>query len=112
MPDLLARLTTFVLQAYFVASQVDNEFNQIVNILNGTSTDKRIYSQFSDGSLPVLRLNQTGAGDIADFQQAGTSKITIKNNGQIVSTCPNGTAPFSFASTTLVTNLNAALLQV
>lgn len=111
MPDLLARITTFVSETYFNAAQIDAEFDQLVNLVSGVSTDKRIYTRFSDGTLPVLRIDQLGAGTLLELLQNGVAKITINNNGQIVSTLATGTAPITVASTTLCTNLNAATVD-
>lgn len=109
--SLLARITTFVAQTFFIAADIDGELDQIVDLLNGTSTDKRIYTQYSDGTLPVLRLNQLGAGDLIDLQLSGVSKFRIANNGQWISTVATGTPPATVASSTLVTNLNTNFLQ-
>jgi hypothetical protein len=60
---------------------------------------------------PNLYINQLGTGVIADFQVAGVSKASISNSGVFVSNVATGTAPFTVASTTKVTNLNADLLD-
>ncbi|MEO5499013.1 MAG: hypothetical protein ABIR46_00770, partial [Candidatus Saccharimonadales bacterium] len=60
-------------------------------------------SLFSDGNFSVGSTTNSGHA----FQVTGTSRFT----GQITSTLATGTAPFVVASTTLVTNLNADLLD-
>jgi len=64
-----------------------------------------------NGALTGLTVNQTGAGNIVDFQQNSGSKVTINNSGQLVSSLTTGTAPLTIASTTKVANLNADLLD-
>ena len=83
------------------------EFNQILNLTNGGTSNRRGYTVFSDGSLPVWRYNQTGAGPVIEFQVGGTTKVSVNNSGQIVSAVATGTAPITVSSTTVCTNLNA-----
>lgn len=59
----------------------------------------------------LLDINQTGAGAITRFRQGGNNKVVIANDGQIQSSVAGGTAPFTVASNTVVTNLNADLLD-
>lgn len=107
--SLLSRIYTFAaltgLPIY--GDNVDDELNQIINALAGISTNKRISIIYGSGTQPPLKLNQTGAGDIAKFQASGVDVLTVANNGQIVSSLITGTAPIVVASTTKVTNLNA-----
>jgi len=77
----------------------------VVPRLNAANT----FSQADAGNL--LTINQTGAGGILDLQVGGSSKVSVNNSGQIVSTVATGTAPLTVASTTKVTNLNADLLN-
>lgn len=86
---------------------VDNELNQIVNLLNGTSTNRRASIAYGHATEPALKLNQTGAGDLFKAQANGVDALRIGNNGQIISTIATGTAPIIVSSTTKVTNLNA-----
>ena len=90
---------------------VDDEFNQIINLINGTSTNKRMYIVYSNGTQPPLKVNQTGAGALFIAQAGGVDALTIANNGQIVSTVSTGTAPIVVASTTKCTNLNADMVN-
>jgi hypothetical protein len=73
--------------------------NTGANYMERTSTNSAFYA------------NQLGTGNIADFQVAGTSKASILNSGVFNSTVATGTAPFTVASTTKVTNLNADQLD-
>ncbi len=81
---LLARITDFTPSTTILSGQVDNEFNQLVNILNATSTDKHIIVKFSDAAVPVLTLDQLSTGPIQQWKQAGVVVSTLKRNGQIV----------------------------
>ena len=87
------------------------EFNQILNLINGGTSNRRGYTLFSDGSLPAWRYNQTGAGPVVEFQVAGTTKVSVNNSGQLVSAVATGTAPITVSSTTVCTNLNADKLD-
>ena len=93
------------------AAECMAEFNQILNLVNGGTSNRRGYSVFSDATLPVWRLDQLSAGDIAQFQVNGSSKAYINATGQLVNSLATGTAPFSIASTTKCTNLNADLVD-
>lgn len=89
---------------------LDNEFNQYVGasgIFNGGTTATKLLIKSSDAADPPVEIDQTGAGPLAEWKQNGTLKASIANSGQIVSAVATGTAPFSVASTTKVTNLNA-----
>lgn len=80
---LLARLNDFAPSTVIVSQQVDDEFNQLVNILNGTSTNKDALVKFNDATNPVLRVDQIGAGTIQHWLQNGTEKARMANNGQL-----------------------------
>jgi hypothetical protein len=86
---------------------LDAEFQQIIDILNGTATGTKLLVKASDASDPVIESDQLGAGPLAEWKQNGTLKTSIANSGQIVSAVASGTAPLSVSSTTVVTNLNA-----
>lgn len=88
-------------------NNIDDELNQIINMLNGTSTNRRAFIQFSSASQAPLKLNQQGAGDLFVCQKNGVDAFRITNAGQLRSTVPNGTPPIVVTSTTKVTNLNA-----
>ncbi len=79
----LARLFDFAPSTVIVSQQVDDELNQLVNILNGTSTNKDALIKFNDATNPVLRVDQIGAGPIQQWLQNGTEKVSIRNNGAV-----------------------------
>lgn len=107
----LVRLFDFLPGTPIVSSAVDSEFNQLVNALNGTSTNINLLTRFSSASVPVQRYDQLSSGPIIEFAQSGVLKSSINNLGQFDSDIATGTSPFSIASTTVNTNLNADLLD-
>ena len=123
----IARLFDFVPGTIIRSSEVDSEFNQIVNLLNGTTTNIQTFLQLSDATLPTLKVNQTVTGvasSIISLLAAGVEKVKVDGNGRIhsliprVSTdpaasiaTPSTSAPFVVASTALVLNLNADMID-
>jgi|SRR4030095_3206947 len=94
------------------ADDLNEEFNQLVNILNGTSNDKDAIIKLSSATLAALLLNQqNSSGPVQIWQLNGTDKIKINNLAQLESLLSTGTAPLVVASTTKVNNLNADLLD-
>ncbi len=79
----LSRLFDFAPSTVIVSADVDSEFNQLVNILNGTSTNKDALIKFSDATNPVLRVDQISTGAIQQWLQNGTEKASIRNNGSL-----------------------------
>lgn len=108
MATTLARLFDFVPATPIVSADVDGEFNQLVNILNGTTTNKKVVVKVSDAGDPPCELDQLGAGPIQKWFQTGVLRASITNLGQFKSEIATGTAPLVIASTTEVANLNAA----
>lgn len=113
----LARLFDFTPSTPIVSADVDAEFNQLVNILNGGTSSKNAIIKYSDAATPPLQLDQIGAGRIQDWLQTGVVKASVTNAGsfstsqQFISTLATGTKPIDVTSTTLCTNLNADLLD-
>lgn len=79
----LARLFDFAPGAPIVSGDVDSEFNQLVNILNGTSTSKNAIIKYSDAATPPLKLDQLGAGKIQEWAQTGIVLASVENSGDI-----------------------------
>ena len=65
----------------------------------------------TDGALRVGSVHVTGAGTSVDIDNNLNVDGTATVDGQIISNLATGTAPFSVASTTKVSNLNADLLD-
>jgi hypothetical protein len=110
---LLARITDFTPSTPILSGEVDAEFNQLVNILSGTSTNKNAVIRYSNASDPPLKLDQLGLGAIQQWSQTGLVKASVTNDGsfstsrQFISTLATGTKPIDVTSTTLCVNLNA-----
>lgn len=115
--SLLARLYDFMPGNQILSGEVDNEYNQLFNCLNGTSTDKGIRVRLSDAADPPIDADQLSTGLIGRWKQSGVVVATVTNAGsfstvsQFISSIPLGTAPMIVASSTKVTNLNADLLD-
>src|SRR5262245_43908515 len=83
MASTLARVTDFVPATPILSGEVDAEFNQIVNLLKGTSTDVKAVLKVSDSGDSPLELNQLSTGPILKGLQAGVENFRIRNNGGI-----------------------------
>src|SRR5262245_48296396 len=79
--SLLVRVTDFVPSTLIKSQEMDDELNQLVNLLSGVSTTKDTLLKFSDGTNPVLRVDQLGAGKIQQWLQNGVEKAFIGNDG-------------------------------
>lgn len=102
----LSRSYDFTPSTLIQSSQVDAEFNQLVNILNGSKTDTQVKIVHNTSS-EAFAVDNTGGGVIASFKVGGVEKAKINASGQFESTLTTGTAPLVVASTTKVDNLNA-----
>jgi hypothetical protein len=78
---VLTRVTDFIPNTLIKSQEVDDEFNQLVNLLSGGSTNKDTLLKFSDATNPVLRVDQLGAGVIQQWLQNGAVKTVIDNSG-------------------------------
>jgi hypothetical protein len=114
---VLTRINNFAPGSLIVSQQVDDEFDQLVNILSGVSTNKNVVIKFSDGATPPLVADMLGAGPIQQWKNNGAEQARVNNDGsfrttrQFISTLTTGTKPIDVASTTVCTNLNADLLD-
>lgn len=93
------------------SDEVNREFDQIINIVNGITQDAGIVIRPTDANNPALIINQNGAGPIAQFYINNILKLEVTNLGQIKSLVATGTAPFALSSSNLVDNLNVDLLD-
>lgn len=78
----LLRLNDFQPGTTIVSADVDAEFNQLVNALNGVNSVD-ILLKASHASNPVLNINQLSTGLIFRGQANGVDRILGKVNGQI-----------------------------
>ena len=83
MAGTLARVTDFVPATPILSAEVDAEFNQLVNFLNGTTTNVKATLDVSDSGDPPLELNQLSTGPILKGFQAGVEKFRIRNDGSL-----------------------------
>ncbi|MCK9577060.1 MAG: hypothetical protein M0R51_14245, partial [Clostridia bacterium] len=89
-------------------SDLTTSANAFVELKSTGTTIKR---NVNDAN-PALIINEAkGTGDIVKFQFGGTTLSSITKDGVFDSDVVTGTAPFSIASTTVNTNLNADLLD-
>lgn len=82
---VLTRITDFIPSTLIESQEVDDEFNQLVNLLSGVSTNKDTLLKYSNATDPVLRVDQLGAGVIQQWLQNGSVKSRINNNGSFES---------------------------
>jgi hypothetical protein len=94
------------------ADDLKDNFNQIINLFNGTSNNVEAIIKLTSPTLAALTLNQlNAAGPVQIWQLNSVDKAKINNLAQFESLLATGTAPFVVASTTKVANLNADLLD-
>lgn len=79
----LARLFDFQSGQPILSNDVDSEFNQLVNALNGTATGTNLIVRYNAAGDPPLKLDQIGAGPIQQWAQAGLVNATITNQGNL-----------------------------
>lgn len=107
---LFARLYDFTVAALRKSSEMNAEFDNIINLFNGVDTNKRIHIR-TENTLPALIVEQNGDGPIFQAKRAGVLKVSIESNGQLKSHIATGTAPLAVSNGTKVTNLNVDLLD-
>lgn len=115
----LARLFDFLPGDTIRSADVDGEFNQLVGLLNGTSTSIQAYLQLQDNALAVVKLNQVtsnASSIIQEWFSAGVQRAKFDGLGRLHSTVVGsktgtGNEPFVVASSKLVTNLNADMVD-
>jgi hypothetical protein len=82
---VLTRVTDFIPNTLIVSQEVDDEFNQLVNLLSGVSDDNDTILRYTHATDPVLKVDQLGAGLIQQWLQNGSVKSRINNNGSFES---------------------------
>jgi hypothetical protein len=108
---IITRLYDFTPGTLIQSQQVDDEFNQILNLLSGVSSNKNVILAHNDGSTPPLTTNQTGAGSMLRVQKAGVTAFDFTNAGTL-NIITGSIAPITVASNSLVcTNLDADKLD-
>lgn len=79
---LLGRLFTFTAGTTILSSEVNSEFNQLVNLVNGTSTSIEAVIRFS-GTNPTLILDNLSSGQILRMRKNGVEVASVENDGSI-----------------------------
>jgi hypothetical protein len=108
---LLARQNNFVNGTTADADQVDADFNNLVNALNGTTTNTGVLIRSNDTNFATLRCDTLSTNNAFEAAVSGILKVSVNNSGQIISAVAGGTAPISVTSTTVCPNLNADLID-
>ena len=94
------------------ADDLKDNFNQLINLFNGTSNNIRALIKLSDPADAPLTLNQlNAAGPVQIWQLNSVDKLYVNELAQIESLIADGTPPFIVNSNTKVTKLNADLLD-
>lgn len=88
----LLRLNDFSAGTIIQSAQVDAEFNQLVEALNGVS-GVEVLMKHNHAANPVLNLNQQGAGLIMRGQQAGVDRFTLSALGKLLLPAGIGATP-------------------
>jgi hypothetical protein len=83
--SLPARITDFQPLATILSGEVDSEFNNLVNILNGTDQTKNIRVRSNDNSFAVARFDQLGStANIVEFYSGGVEVGRVEKDGDLV----------------------------
>jgi hypothetical protein len=81
MASLLSRFTSFVPNTTILSDDHNQEFNRIVQLLNGTTTNLKTVLKTSDAGDPPLELDQLSTGPILKLSQGGILKAQFRNTG-------------------------------
>jgi len=98
---VIQRITDFIPNTLIESQEVDDEFNQLVNLLSGVSTNKDTLLKYNNATDPVLRVDQLGAGLIQQWLHNGTVRSSISALGRLVLPAGIGATP----STDTISNL-------
>lgn len=107
MAGTLSRVTTFVAATPILSAEVNAELNQLVNLLNSTSSSIKLSVKVSDAGDPPIESNQLSTGPIFKGFQAGVEKYRIRNDGSIRTPGvfdPNDNEELLFVSTASAVN--------
>lgn len=89
----LARLYTFTPGTLIVSGQVNSELDQLVNLLNGTSTNVDVLIKMNSGSLAPLSLDQISTGPILVGRENGTERFRFTSKGKLQVPASHTTTP-------------------
>jgi len=90
---VLTRITDFIPNTLIVSQEVDDEFNQLVNLLSGVSTNKDTLLKYNNATDPALRVDQLGAGLIQQWLNNGTARASLSALGRLTLPAGIGATP-------------------
>jgi hypothetical protein len=90
---VLVRITDFIPNTLIESQKVDDEFNQLVNLLSGVSTNKDALLKYSHATDPALRVDQLGAGLIQQWLHNGTARASLSALGKLALPAGIGSTP-------------------
>jgi hypothetical protein len=90
---VLTRITDFIPNTLIESQEVDDEFNQLVNLLSGVSTNKDTLLRYNHATDPVLRVDQLGAGLIQQWLNNGTARASLSALGKLLLPAGIGATP-------------------
>lgn len=93
----LSRLYTFTAGQTILASEVNAEFNQLINFLNGTVLADATMKNSSAGT-PTLIVDHTGGGKPFSARVGGNAAVEVNNLRQLLLTPVAGNAPIVIAA--------------
>lgn len=79
----ITRLYDFAPFTLIQSAQVDEEFNQLIDLLSGVISSIGVVLTYSHASEPPLILNQTGGGELFEVQKNGTRNFAISTDGRV-----------------------------
>jgi hypothetical protein len=105
---VIVRITDFIPNTLIESQEVDDEFNQLVNLLSGVSTNKDTLLKYDHATDPVLRVDQLGAGAIQRWLQNGVEKAVVNNDGSFNIGTPGASPTSGKVSGATATGTNIA----
>lgn len=84
MAGTLSRFTTFVPATPILSAEMNSELNQLVNLLNSTSSNIKLSVKVSDAGDAPIETNQLSTGPILRGLQAGVEKFRFNNSGELL----------------------------
>ena len=82
--SLLTRVTDFTPGSIIQSQPFDDEFNQLVNILSGVSSNKSIKVISNDDTFAVARFDQRGVNNILELYANGAEVGRVEKDGDLV----------------------------
>lgn len=79
--SVIGRQFDFTPGTPIVSADVDAEFDQLVNLLNGTLTNKELVTKLNDVTLAPINADQLGLGFIFLGKKSGATVFRLRNNG-------------------------------